>query len=380
MSHPQTHNMTVPQKSPKIEVEWITEPRRMTELAEEWTLLEPSIQHRTVFSTFDFLQNWYGFYAGPYGGNPLIGVARRAGALAGIAPLVMRRGCLSRIPLTRVHFAYHEAYAGEFLHEDDHPETIGAFIDSLAGSVAFDLICLNGIDPGTQQFAVLEDAAARKGLVMEITNHPNATVDLRGGYDDYCRSMSRNFRRTVKRQAQRVTSAGKPAVDGVRLNSGKDRLDSCINQLIAIMEGSYKLKGRRMEDLHRSYLAALARRFAARDSLHLSILSINNKDAAAVMGLVERGTYYDVTLAYTEEFAPLSPGAYLMQEVLSDLSERGVHTVVSHGAHDYKLRWSTAFVPSTRVFLFARTNSALISRFIRFKMSPLWRKVGIEDP
>ena len=99
-----------------------------------------------------------------------------------------------------------------------------------------------------------------------------------------------------------------------------------------------------------------------------------------MMGLVERGTYYDVTLAYTEEFAPLSPGAYLMQEVLSDLSERGVHTVVSHGAHDYKLRWSTAFVPSTRVFLFAKTNSALISRFLRFKMAPLWRKVGIEDP
>jgi hypothetical protein len=69
-----------------------------------------------------------------------------------------------------------------------------------------------------------------------------------------------------------------------------------------------------------------------------------------------------------------------MQEVLSDLSERGVHTVVSHGAHDYKMRWSTAFVPSTRVFLFARRNSALISRFIRFKMAPLLRKVGIDDP
>jgi CelD/BcsL family acetyltransferase involved in cellulose biosynthesis len=215
---------------------------------------------------------------------------------------------------------------------------------------------------------------------MELANHPNATVDLRGGYDAYCRSMSRNFRRTVKRQAQRVTSAGKPTVGGVRLDSGKDSVDSCIDRLFAVMEGSYKLKGQRMPDCHRNHLAELARHFAARNSLHLSILSIDNKDAAAVMGLVERGTYYDFTLAYSEQFAPLSPGAYLMQEVLSDLSERGVHTVVSHGAHDYKLRWSTAFVPSTRVFLFARKNFALVSRFVRFTMAPLWRKLGAGDP
>jgi CelD/BcsL family acetyltransferase involved in cellulose biosynthesis len=377
MSHPQ-YTMTR-EKSSKVQVEWITDTRRMTELAEEWTSLEPSIQHRTVFSTFDFLRSWYSNHV-LYGGNPLIGVARRDGALAGIAPLVMRRGCLARIPLNRVQFAMHDAYSGEFLVEDNHPETVGAFIDSLAGSVAFDLMCLNGIEPGTSQFSVLEDAAARNGLRMELTNHPNATVDLRGGYDAYCRSMSRNFRRTVKRQAQRVMSEGRPTVGGVRLNSGKDSVDSCIERLFTVMESSYKLKGKRIPDCHRNHLAELARRFAARNSLHLSILSIGDKDAAAVMGLVERGTYYDFTLAYSEQFAPLSPGAYLMQEVLSDLAERGVHTVVSHGAHEYKLRWSTAFVPSTRVFLFARTNSARVSRFVRFTTAPLWRKLGVGEP
>jgi CelD/BcsL family acetyltransferase involved in cellulose biosynthesis len=373
------NTMTVKQKSSNVVVEWITDTRRMAELASEWTSLEPSIQHRTVFSTFDFLSSWYGNHV-LYGGNPLIGVARRDGALAGIAPLVLRRGCLARIPLNRVLFAMHDAYSGEFLVEDDHPETIGAFIDSLAGSVAFDLICLNGIEPTTSQFSVLEAAAARNGLRVELTNHPNATVDLSGGYDAYCQSMSRNFRRTVKRQAQKVASAGKPTVGGVRLNSGKDSVDSCVNRLFAVMESSYKLKGQRIPDCHRNHIVEMARRFAARDSLHLSILSIDDKDAAAVMGLVERGTYYDFTLAYTEQFAPLSPGAYLMQEVLSDLSERGVHTVVSHGAHDYKLRWSTAFVPSTRVFLFARKNSARVSRLVRFTMAPLWRKFGVEDP
>ena len=192
--------------------------------------------------------------------------------------------------------------------------------------------------------------------------------------------MSRNFRRTLKRQEQRVSEAGEPALDGVRLNSGIDRLESSIERLYAITEASYKLKGQRLRDDHRGYLGDLARNFAALGMLHLSTLSIGGRDAAVVMGLVERGCYYDVTLAYVEEFAALSPGAYLMQQVLRDLAERGVHTLVSHGAHDYKLRWSTSFVPSTRLFLFSRSSSARLSRFVRFKLASIWQKLGAADP
>ena len=112
--------------------------------------------------------------------------------------------------------------------------------------------------------------------------------------------MSRNFRRTLKRQEQRVSEAGEPALDGVRLNSGIDRLESSIERLYAITEASYKLKGQRLRDDHRGYLGDLARNFAALGMLHLSTLSIGGRDAAVVMGLVERGCYYDVTLAYVE--------------------------------------------------------------------------------
>ncbi len=61
-------------------------------------------------------------------------------------------------------------------------------------------------------------------------------------------------------------------------------------------------------------------------------------------------------------------------------AERDVRTLVSHGAHDYKLRWSTAFVPSTRLFLFSRNSSARLSRFVRFKLASIWQKLGATDP
>jgi CelD/BcsL family acetyltransferase involved in cellulose biosynthesis len=366
--------------SSTVTVEWITRVADFKTLAFEWKALEASVKDRSVFSTFDLLDAWYSNYAGDYGGEPLIGVARREGRLVGVAPLMKRRGCLGKIPLTRAQFATHDAYSGEFLVEDDRPETICSFVDSLAGTREFDLICFNGIEPGSPRFSALEDAATSLGWTIETNNHPNATVDLSDGYDGYCQRMSRNFRRTLKRQAERVTEVGTPVVEGVQLTSGVERLESCIDRLFAVTEASYKLKGQRLADHHRGCLGDLARTFGPRGMLHLSVLSIGGRDAAVVMGLVERGCYYDVTLAYAEEFASLSPGAYLMQQVLSDLASRGIHTLVSHGAHEYKRRWSTSFVPSTRVFLFSRSSCSRLSRFIRFGMASVWQKFGSPDP
>ena len=119
----------------------------------------------------------------------------------------MRSGCLGKIPLTRVEFATHDAYSGEFLVEDDHPEIISAFLHSLAGETKFDLICLNGIEQGTPQFQAIGESAKRHRLAIEMTNHPNAIVDLSHGYNSYCQAMSRNFRRTLKRQAQQIGRA-----------------------------------------------------------------------------------------------------------------------------------------------------------------------------
>jgi CelD/BcsL family acetyltransferase involved in cellulose biosynthesis len=367
-------------RSSGLIIEWITHLGDFNMLAPEWKTLESSAKERSVFSTFDLLDAWYSNYAGDYGGEPLIGVARREGRLVGVAPLMKRRGCLGKIPLTRAQFATHDAYSGEFLVEDDRPQTIRSFVDSLAGTGEFDLICFNGIEPGSARFSALEEATTPHGWTIEMSNHPNAIVDLSDGYEGYCQRMSRNFRRTLKRQAERVTEVGNPVVEGVRLTSGIERLESCIDRLFAVTEASYKLKGQRLADHHRGCLGDLARTFAPRGMLHLSILSIGGRDAAVVMGLVERGCYYDVTLAYAEEFASLSPGAYLMQQVLSDLANRGVHTLVSHGAHEYKRRWSTSFVPSTRVFLFSRSNCSRLSRFLRFRMGSVWQKFGSPDP
>jgi CelD/BcsL family acetyltransferase involved in cellulose biosynthesis len=360
-------------------VQWRGSFSEMEPLAGSWRELEARVESRSVLATFDYNATWYHHYEGAPGGDPLIGVARRGSDLVGIAPLVIRRRRIGRVPLTCVEFAAHEAYAGEFLVEDSHPETTAMFLDSLVREAKFDLICLNDIDLTSDRYAALRETALRHRLRIEVTDHPNAIVDLRPGYDRYFRGRSSHFRASIRRHARLIEAVGKPAVGGVQLTRGLEELEGSISRLIAINEASYKLNGQRLADCHRGFLSEMARRFGPRGMLAMPILAIGGRDAAFVFGLVERNCFYDITLAYDEGFARLSPGMHLIQEMLRDLAAAGVQTVVSHGAHDYKKHWASEFVPSTRVFLFAPGLRAAATRFIRFSLGSAWRRLGYED-
>jgi CelD/BcsL family acetyltransferase involved in cellulose biosynthesis len=364
----------IPTPEPALAIEWLRRPGELAAVADAWRDLERAAGHRSHVSTFDFLEPWYRHYAGEYGGSPLVGLAWRGARLAGVAPLTIRRGRVGRIPVTRVDFAPNDSIAGEFLVEDDRPDTIGALVESLLETVRLDVICLNGFEPSSAALAALGEAARRRRLAMETEGHAFAVVNLREGYGAYRSRLSGHYRRNLNQKARKIEAEG-AVVGGVELTSGLATIDESIARMIAITEASYKLQGQRLADCHRHFLADVARRFGARGMLSLPILSIGGRDAAFILGVVERGCWYDITLAYDEAFEKVSPGGFLMQRTLERLAAAGVHTVVSHGAHDYKKHWASGFVPQTRVFLFAPSPRAMATRAIRFGLQPLWQRL-----
>jgi len=361
-------------------VEWIRDPAALESIEGPWRALERRVEQRTHVSTFDFLATWYRQYAGEYGGTPLIGLAWHGPDLIGVAPLTVRQGRIGRIPVTRVDFAPNDSIAGEFLVEDDRPDVVDALMDALVRArTKFDVICLNGFDPLAPHVSALGDFAARHRLAMQMEDHAYAVVDLRDGYEAYFARLTPHYRRNLNRKARKIAEAGF-TVQGAQPAQGPEALDAGLDRMIRINEASYKLQGQRLDDRHRGFLAEVVRRFSARGMLSLPILSIGGRDAAFILGVVERGCFYDVTLAYDESFARLSPGAFLMQQALQHLAASGVHTVVSHGAHEYKRHWSTAFVPQKRAFLFAPGPRGTATRLVRFGLQPLWRRFRAATP
>jgi hypothetical protein len=188
--------------------------------------------------------------------------------------------------------------------------------------------------------------------------------------------MTRNFRRNLKRQAQRIAAAGGSSVDGIHFETDTVRVAAYMERTFAINDSSWKAKLRGpLASHHRAYFLELGERFGRRGMLDLSILRIGDRDAAYLVGLAERGVYYDVTVSFDDALAELAPGHHLIQQVLQSLPTFGIHTLVSHGAHEYKRRWATAFPPLVSLFLFQRGMRARLSSFLKFRIAPAigWR-------
>jgi CelD/BcsL family acetyltransferase involved in cellulose biosynthesis len=356
-----------------VTVEWLRDPAELGRHAVEWRTLEGSTNH-THLSSFDFIAAWYAHYAGPYGGAPLTGLARRGSRLVGVAPMAICRGRTGTVPVTRIELAPTDVPAGEFLTAAGDSEVISEFVNALVDGTPFDVMSLDGFTAGSEEVTAVEHAASKRGLTVEHVDHAYAIADLSHGYDSYRAQLTGHFRRNLTHRARKLTAAGGAEIGGIQFTGNADELDRCVSRLIAITEASYKLHGARLAECHRAFLSDVVRRLSARGTLCLPILSIGGHDAAFILGVIERGVFYDITLAYAQPFARLSPGSFLMQRTLEMLASMGVHTAVSHGAHDYKRYWATRFVPQKRLFLFSRGIRGRAAHFIRFSLAPAWQR------
>ncbi|MDH5513384.1 MAG: GNAT family N-acetyltransferase [Gammaproteobacteria bacterium] len=361
-------------------VEWLSDLADIERLEPMWRALESRVSDRTVFVTWDYLITWYRHYGGIYG-EPLVGVARKGDDLVGIAPLVVRRSTVGRIPVRRVDFACYDGEAGEFLIVDDNPEAAGELVGSAVKTMPFDVIRLSNFTSNSAKLDSVEQAAREQGLRLHREDYAYATVDLKSGYDAYYRSMGRNFRRNLKRMDERLAGIGQVRIEGARIGCDQSMIEPVVQRLFAIEAESWKAvkRGYPLAAHHRRFIQEIGERFGPQGKLDIAILTIGGVDAAYLMALMEHGVYYDVTISYSEKFSAASPGTYLMLLLMAELPSRGVHTVVSHGPHAYKKRWATAFVSVCNAYIFGKSLRARASRFNRYVLAPLLNRTPVRE-
>jgi len=355
-------------------IEWIRDPDRIRAIEQPWRKLEEAVEDRTPVSRFDYATTWYRHYCGDraeHYGEPLVGAAWSDSELAGIAPCTIWRGTCGKVPVRRIDFAGFNAEGGEFLVPPDRAELVGDFLESARRDVRFDLLCLNGLDPDGEERRVLKEIAASEGMPAGEVAYRYAVVDLHDGFDAYCRSMSRNFRRNLQRAEKKVEAAGTPEVEHISAVDDRTRLDGYLDRMFAIADASWKTRETGlMAEHHRAFYRETIALFSERDEADLAILTIDGRDAAFIVALVERDTYFDFTISFSDEFAAVSPGIYLMLQVLKRLPEAGIKRVVSYGDHPYKLRWASGWVPRVRLSLFGRGPRARLARLAKFEIGP----------
>ena len=215
----------------------------------------------------------------------------------------------------------------------------------------------------------IEEAVGSRAI--ELDPYRWAEVDLDDGFEAYHGSKSRNFRRNVKRLAAKVAAEGPWGIDRIHGHEAAAQIDEYLERMFPVADHSWKVRsGGIMAEHHRTYFRETIRRFARRGMIDFAFLTIGGRDAAFLVGIVERDVYYDFFISYDDDFAHVSPGIHLMIEMLRRLPEDGVKHVVSHGDHDYKDRWTSRWVPASRLFVFNRGARASLARWSRFRLGP----------
>ncbi|HSQ60898.1 MAG TPA: GNAT family N-acetyltransferase [Acidobacteriota bacterium] len=361
--------------APDVVYEWLDRQEQVDAIESEWRAVEARVTDRMVFGSWDHLAPWYRHH-GPVHGMPLVGVARRAGEVVGIAPLAIRKATLGRVPVRRVESAGHDADAGELLFPAEEPRLLEGLFHSLLDRGGFDVMVLVGLAPGSWRHEALRRVVAARRLRARETPYRYATVDLSQGYDAYHDGLSAKLRGNIRRRLKRAESLGGVSIDRLREPTDEATLRSYVDRMFGIYERSWKADRREpLQNYHRRFYREVTERFNRRGLLDLSILKVGGRDAAFILGYREGAAYYDGTISYDEEFAGVSPGTLLIQDVARLVAGEGVTLLVSHGDREYKKFWVSRWVEQLRVLVFAPGPRAALAEFARFEFPKLVARV-----
>lgn len=359
----------------KLRIEWLNDISDIELLESKWVELERSVNHRTVHSSFDWVLPWYKHLSvneEKQFGKPLLGTAWKDDKLYGIAPLVIRNTKFAKIPVHEIDMVGYNCEAGELLVPDDMPELVGDFLASIIKTVNFDIIQLNNFSKNSDQFYALKKVTEAFKLNIELEDYFYALVNLESGYESYYKSRSSRYRRNLRNQERKLSNEGGWKLEKFTELDHEAELQSALSRMVSIYNSSWKaINGKTLPDTYQKFYEEISYRFAARGMLDLSLLTVDSKDVAFFLALVDDGVLYDVFISYKNSFKSIRPGEFLMLQLLKNIPNHNIHTVVSHGAHDYKRVWASDFVPLTRVYIFSNGLKSNLARIISYKLKPI---------
>lgn len=329
-------------------VKAVSSPEELEDLRTEWCALYARAPGRMAAqhpAYFDAART-----AAPPGRRFTAITVRRAGVLIGLWPLSVSVRRARRVA-THPGLGANEEYAGGMLvaPEADPAEVIGSAIGELRKHADF-IVAYN-----LQPQAPLIDALRRSALASSTRSVVSFVVDLSsvGGWDDWLKTKSANFRQHLGRQRRNLAKAGvletvqdEPAIVPWFFREKRRWLESTGNRSAWV---SNPAVGER-------FFNALAARPGS--PLKTFALKLDGVYIAAVLCLVsgDRLEYYSPTYATESELERYSPGVLVTEDCGRWAVDNGLDFDFRFTDFPYKHRWMS------RTDRFATVRAALTPR------------------
>ncbi|MGH7847282.1 MAG: GNAT family N-acetyltransferase [Candidatus Binatia bacterium] len=328
-----------------LQIECIEEEGRFLDLKEDWNAL-----HRRAASASFFLSHVWARCSWRelrQKHEMRIVAVRDHNHLVAVAPLMKSRLFSRGLPMGQLSFMEHpESQAGDILFDgtESSVEAVRLVLSLLRGERAPDwqLLSLDKIPPSSPSLHHLSRLAQFLGFRYEMKSvHSAPVICLAGGWEEYLKSRTPRFRKTLRNVSNRIGRLGR--VEANRY-TGRDQTREAVDKLFSVSDSSWKASdgiaitssaGRRR------FFADLCADPEAAQALQIWILQADGAPLASEIQIKDRDTVYALRSDFDERYADYSPGSYLQGEILKQLSSEGCSEYnMGVGRNAYKTRWA----------------------------------------
>jgi CelD/BcsL family acetyltransferase involved in cellulose biosynthesis len=330
-------------------------PRGIEALAPAWDELTRSLGLPIASGALWLRCFWNAFGNGDH--DLAVLSAQRDGRVVAIVPLLQDKRMLRTwSPVANFH-----SPSLVFAAENPPAEAAAAVLDRLLRTG--DVLDLGPVPPGDPFCEALRGAARAARLpVVEDAAESDAIIELRGPWEQFRRSLSKNLEQSTGRHHRQLQKFGVLAFDEV---TGGARLPAALEECFQLEAAGWKATHGSpilaQQDTLRFY-TDLAHQAADAGAFAVYILRLDGKPIAFEYCLRAGRRIDMMKISYTPDLARYSPGNVLRQMVLKTEIERGAISIYHMGrASEWKLRWANRVDPMIRLRIYGRGARARVA-------------------
>ena len=302
-------------------------------IKETWQALFELAGDVTVFQSFAWNYAWWKTFGRGY--DLAIIVVRQEDKVVGLAPFMVRR----RLGISQIEPIGSDQYAYfGLLKESNRQDVIQAIGDCLARAYPFGLIHFPYFNVANSSVNILNASLSSAGW-REIRWLRSVAQCVRAGrgYNSYLMAKSQKARYNLKRERRKLEEHHQMVVSHY---SGSDLDEQVIQRMVDIQRRSW-LSRRSVAPVNSGALNVLILELGRAGMAEVSILTLDDLDAAFVLTFRSNQIAHCISIAFDEKLEHLSPGKVLINICIQRLLDGGVTAYdFLFGDAEYKRFWA----------------------------------------
>ena len=348
-------------------------------LREEWCRLLDVTRNGSVFARFDWVLGWWRHvgsneaYLGPK--RLYVLAVRRAGRIAGVAPLMIRTVSRRGLAIRKVEFigsTFHDY--NDLLLAGEPTGQIEAIVSHLvAERSSWDLIDLRSIPSESVTPGLFARALPNSELRWRLQpDDPCPYLLIRTDWSGFLETLSRDSRLTLRNQANRLKRL---ETEGWRIRvienpqDERDLLERMIQvEARKLVHGS---PGTRLLGDVREFFGFVFQALGAAGRLFVAVLEKPDELVAYQMGFRCDDRLWDYATAYDPAHARYSPGTMLIPAIYDYGFQKGYREYdFLRGDEAYKRKWTTDMHRTVRIQVWKRQWRSRMLAWLYFRLRP----------